>query len=86
MKKFDLKRTAKGDQLKVPFHSPSLLRYPLFNKGTAFTQEERERFGLVGVLPSQHNTIETQAERVYGSIAESEWQTSPEKTARGPGV
>ncbi len=68
MKKFDLKRTAKGDQLKVPFHSPSLLRYPLFNKGTGFTPEERERFGLVGVLPSQHNDIETQAERVYRSI------------------
>ncbi len=68
MKKFDLRRTAKGDQLKVPFHSPSLLRYPLFNKGTGFTPEERERFGLVGLLPSHHNDIETQAERVYRSI------------------
>jgi len=54
--------------LKVPFHSPSLLRYPLFNKGTGFTPEERERFGLVGLLPSHHNDIETQAERFYGSI------------------
>jgi len=68
MKKFDLKRTARGNQLKVPFHSPSLLRYPLFNKGTGFTPEERERFDLVGLLPSHHNDIETQAERFYGSI------------------
>ena len=68
MKKFDLTRTASGDKLKVPFHSPSLLRYPLFNKGTGFTPEERERFGLVGLLPSHHNDIETQAGRFYGSI------------------
>ena len=68
MKKFDLKRTAEGSQLKVPFHSPSLLRYPLFNKGTGFTPEERERFGLIGLLPSHHNDIETQAGRFYGSI------------------
>ena len=68
MKKFDLKRTAKGDQLTVPFRSPSLLRYPLFNKGTGFTPEERERFHLDGLLPSYHNDIETQAERVYRSI------------------
>lgn len=68
MDKFDFKRTAKGGQLKVPYHSASLLRYPLYNKGTGFTAEERERFGLVGLLPSQHNDIETQAQRVYKSI------------------
>jgi len=68
MKKYDLKRTARGDQLRVPFLSASLLRYPLYNKGTGFTQEERERFGLVGLLPSHHNDIETQADRTYRTI------------------
>ena len=72
VEKFDLKRTAGGDQLKVPFHGPSLLRFPLYNKGTGFTTEERERFKLVGLLPSQHNDIETQANRVYKSICFNE--------------
>ena len=47
MEKFDLKRTASGDQLKVPFNGPSLLRFSLYNKGTGFTAEERERFDLI---------------------------------------
>ena len=72
MEKFDLKRTAKGDQLQVPFRGPSLLRFPLYNKGTGFTEEERERFRLTGLLPSQHNDIETQARRVYKSICFNE--------------
>ncbi len=72
MEKFDLSRSTSGDQLKVPFHGPSLLRFPLYNKGTGFTTEERERFNLVGLLPSQHNDIETQANRVYKSICFNE--------------
>ncbi len=72
MEKFDLKRTTSGDQLRVPFSGPSLLRFPLYNKGTGFTIEERERFDLVGLLPSQHNDIETQANRVYKSICFNE--------------
>ena len=47
---------------------PHLLRYPLYNKGTGFTYEERQRLGIDGVLPAQHNDIETQADRIYRSI------------------
>ena len=72
MEKFDLKRRPDRDQLTVPFRGPSLLRFPLYNKGTGFTTIERERFDLVGLLPSQHNDIETQAERVYKSICFNE--------------
>jgi malic enzyme len=68
MKKFNLTRTKHGDTLRVSTHGSSLLRFPLFNKGSGFTQEERKRFELEGVLPSQHNDIETQAERTYRTI------------------
>ena len=68
MDKFDLTRTADGYQLKVPKKSTSVLRYPLYNKGTGFTDAERERFHLQGLLPAQVNDIETQAARVFKSI------------------
>jgi malate dehydrogenase (oxaloacetate-decarboxylating)(NADP+) len=41
----------------------SLLRNPLFNKGTAFTQKERARFGLRGLLPPHVHTQEEQMQR-----------------------
>ena len=39
MEKFDLRRTGKEYQLGVPRRGSALLRFPLFNKGTAFTAE-----------------------------------------------
>lgn len=68
MQDFNLKRTKTGDRLRVPKSGPELLRYPLYNKGTGFTREERQRLGIEGVLPAQHNDIETQADRIYRSI------------------
>ena len=45
-----------------------LIRDPLLNKGTAFTPQERIRFGLHGLLPYRENTIEQQSKRVYAGI------------------
>ncbi len=42
----------------------ALLRDPRNNKGTAFTHEERKKYGLEGFLPAQVETIETQMLRV----------------------
>ena len=39
---------------------PDLIGHPLLNKGTAFTDEERERFGLRGLLPARVSTMEDQ--------------------------
>jgi malic enzyme len=41
----------------------------MFNKGSAFTREERKAFGLDGLLPWAANTMEQQARRVYENIA-----------------
>jgi malate dehydrogenase (oxaloacetate-decarboxylating)(NADP+) len=46
----------------------SLLRDPRKNKGTAFTLEERKRYGLMGILPDAIETIETQILRVNGQL------------------
>jgi malate dehydrogenase (oxaloacetate-decarboxylating) len=43
----------------------SLLQDPHFNKGTAFTDQERRDFGLTGLLPSRINSLEEQAHRAY---------------------
>lgn len=42
----------------------SLLRNPRYNKGTAFTPEERKNCGLEGLLPINVETMETQIVRV----------------------
>jgi len=68
MDKFELTKTKEGHRLRVPKHSSDILRFPLYNKGTGFSREERKRFRLDGLLPAQVNDIETQAERVFHSI------------------
>ena len=55
-------------KIEVAKRGKELLWDALLNKGTAFTEEERETFGLAGLLPSQVNTIEDQTERTYHAI------------------
>jgi malate dehydrogenase (oxaloacetate-decarboxylating) len=47
-----------------------ILERPLLNKGTAFTEEERKRLELVGLLPSTVLTLEEQATRAYEQYQE----------------
>lgn len=42
-----------------------LLNLPIFNKGSAFTEEERSAFGLNGLLPLKVNTLNEQVDRAY---------------------
>ncbi|MEA2632301.1 MAG: hypothetical protein QOE66_2520, partial [Chloroflexota bacterium] len=37
--------------LEVPLSGPALLDNPIFNKGSAFPEDERTEFGLHGLLP-----------------------------------
>ncbi|MCI2068926.1 MAG: NAD-dependent malic enzyme [Bacilli bacterium] len=45
-----------------------LLNDPFLNKGTAFNEEERKKYGLVGLLPPQVETIKIQAQRAYLNV------------------
>ena len=45
--------------------SYEVLNDPFLNKGTGFTLEERKELELIGLLPSQIQTIEEQSEQVY---------------------
>ncbi len=64
-------RTGEG-VLTIPFVGPPLLANPLFNKGSAFTEEERRKFGLLGLLPPQVNTLEMQLARRYEDYAQKQ--------------
>ncbi|CAI4570036.1 AIF_collapsed_G0030340.mRNA.1.CDS.1 [Saccharomyces cerevisiae] len=54
--------------IECPLESFQLLNSPLFNKGSAFTQEEREAFNLEALLPPQVNTLDEQLERSYKQL------------------
>ncbi|WP_314020500.1 malolactic enzyme [Mogibacterium diversum] len=45
-----------------------ILNNPFLNKGTAFTLEERQELGLIGLLPPYVQTIEEQAAETYEQL------------------
>ena len=51
-----------------PPRGMALLRDPLLNKGTAFTEQERDALGLRGLLPAHVLSMEAQAERVMSNL------------------
>ena len=55
----------------------NLLNNPFLNKGTAFTKEERAKYGITGMLPSTVQTLEQQSVQAYGQYLSK--QTNLEK-------
>jgi malate dehydrogenase (oxaloacetate-decarboxylating) len=53
--------------LQADLSGVNLLSLPILNKGTAFTQEERSRLGLHGLLPLHVESVEEQLARAYGA-------------------
>ncbi len=69
MRRYELRSIDGQPTLTVPYRGEELLENPLYNKSTAFTLEERETFGLTGLLPDAVSTQDQQARRAYESIA-----------------
>lgn len=49
----------------IPFAGPALLEAPLLNKGSAFSERERQQFNLEGLLPYRIESIAEQKHRAY---------------------
>src|SRR5712664_3997356 len=59
---------AKRSLDKTGIRGTELLDDSRRNKGTAFTQQEREAYGLVGLLPHSVESLDRQVERVLGHL------------------
>ena len=55
----------RGSSLPDVRHGMQLLNTQALNKGTAFTNDERSRLGLLGLLPPHVETLDEQAVRAY---------------------
>jgi malate dehydrogenase (oxaloacetate-decarboxylating) len=65
-------RTVRDEQsgeeiIEAPLAGRWLLGHPLFNKGSAFTEEERHELDLLGLVPPHVSTIEEQLIRTYAN-------------------
>ena len=63
------KKTGKP-MIKTSITGKHLLALPQLNKGTAFTQSEREVFGLLGKLPHRIETLDEQVTRAYLQLSQ----------------
>lgn len=61
---------SKDKRVKVCLRGRELLRNSILNKGSAFTQEEREKLGLDGLLPPHVSTMDQQLARRYANFLE----------------
>ncbi|MDR6217927.1 NAD-dependent malic enzyme [Deinococcus soli (ex Cha et al. 2016)] len=68
---YDVRRGEDGHRYLHPLvRGFPLLRFPLLNKGTAFTEAEREALGLDGLLAPQVDTLDALVERQYAEYAQ----------------
>lgn len=67
MFEFKIIHKANGEisHIETSLMKQDLLGTPKLNKGTAFTDAERNMFGLIGLLPHQVETLEQQVARMY---------------------
>lgn len=69
MARYELETGEDGvPEVRVPHRGYAVLQNNVYNHGTAFTNEQREALGLVGLLPASVRTLDEQAERAYGHV------------------
>lgn len=51
--------------IRIAARGRSVISNPMINRGTAFTMEQRQALGLVGLVPTAVTTMENQVRRVY---------------------
>ena len=61
-----------AEALQVALSGRMLLDYPLLNKSSAFPEDERHEFDLLGLLPPHISTMEEQLLRVYENYKRKE--------------
>lgn len=76
MKKFSVQLDAlTGEKyIEVPFKGHLLVEHPIYNKGSAFTEQEKDQLDLYGILPQQVSTMDIQVDRAYENYSK---KTSP---------
>jgi malate dehydrogenase (oxaloacetate-decarboxylating) len=74
---YEFAATPEGPVLRIRARGTTVLSTPILNRGTAYTFEEREALGLVGLLPHGVSTIDGQVRRVYG-----QYQRQPNDLAK----
>jgi malate dehydrogenase (oxaloacetate-decarboxylating) len=62
---YEIARTEDGEVYRVRARGAQVVREPMLFRGTAFTQQQREDLGLVGLLPAGESTLDSQVARVY---------------------
>jgi len=66
---YDLVRSGDKITARIRVRGHSVLSSPTINRGTAFTEEERRKLGLVGLLPTGVTTLDGQLRRSYGQYS-----------------
>src|SRR6202142_4168340 len=87
------KRTRKRSGQALPGKGMEWLHNPVFNKGTAFSEAERDALGLRGLLPPHIHTMEDQVLRVMTNFRSKpndleryvQLVSLPDQTGRGSG-
>ncbi|MDF1486999.1 NAD-dependent malic enzyme [Tessaracoccus caeni] len=67
-REYEVLRGSHGSKVRINARGKDILRHPRINRGTAFTHEEREKLGLVGLLPSNVTPLSAQLQRGWARL------------------